>query len=493
MRPCRPACRHRGTAARRPRDVQPRARSQLDRRRRRLRAGGLDGVLVAVLGRLDSRRPSGSSGSAPAAARASPSCSTPTAGPRGRCGCARRRREPTTDVAACSAARVGASCPSRTGRRWPPSGRSPAGAGVHRRLDVSPCPPRPRRRRGPAHDRPRPTDARRRDRRGAGQRRALPVYDGLGWLPPVLGAVLSVVAGRGAGPRAGFPRGLQPVAALLGLLPTSRWCSPATPWCYGLVPTGATLPRCCARRSPRASLDVEELRRPVPHSAGLVLLAVLGVGAIAVLVDALAVSLGKRRPRRTASAAALRRALRVLTGGMGSLPFALTAAGWLGLLLADGSDPVSAGALPSATRLVGRPQPGPGRPPDRSHRPRDRRGRPARPPRPRHPAARRRQRARLSATAARSTTTYNPIPGAGRATLLPRAARSCCAYEDRLPQPDYLRLTTLDLFDEDRRLVVLRAVRLTCAAGPAVQDGIPDPEGLTNASRTPPRLRPRSG
>ena len=76
------------------------------------------------------------------------------------------------------------------------------------------------------------------------------------------------------------------------------------------------------------------------------LLAVLGVGAIAVVVDLLAVAL-----RRVALSGLPLLVLfavpsAVLPGGLGVLPFLLCAAGWLGLLLADSADTTAQWGLP---------------------------------------------------------------------------------------------------------------------------------------------------
>ena len=315
----------------------------------------------------------------------------------------------------------------------------------------------------------------------------VPVYDGYGWVPRVAGAVL-VVAGTSTVARAlRVPRALQLPVALFGLAAYTAVVFASGSLAYGFVPTGATLDllRVTVEQGLR---DVEELAAPVPTSPGLVLLGVLGVGAIATLVDVLAVSL------RKAAIAGLPLLLlfavpsAVLPGGLGALPFVLTAAGWLGLLLADSSDTVSRWGTPvqgrrSTTAESTTADPGLGRV-----------GR------------------RIGVTAlgiavvvpivvpgletgllgggsgpgfgngARSTTTYNPILELAGQLSLPEP-RELLRYETDDPQPDYLRLTTLDLFDEDTGW---SSSELSGdLRRDAVQDGIPEPGGLTSANRRP--------
>ena len=300
----------------------------------------------------------------------------------------------------------------------------------------------------------------------------VPVFDGLGWLIRVLGAVVAV-AGAGTLARyAGLPRVVQPLAGALGLGLYVSLVFAGSTLAFGLVPVGETL-RVLGETIGQGLLDVEELAPPVPTSAGLVLLATLGVGGIAVLVDLLAVTL------RQAALAGLPLLLlfavpaAVLPGGLGWWPFALGAAGWLGLLLADGSDAVSRWGTP--LRSAGR---GPATDPSLGR------------------VGRRIGAAALGVAVvvpallpgldgrlvgdgtggngfggSRSTTTYNPILELGGQLRLPEPGRLLMRYQTNDSEPDYLRLTTLDTFDEETGW---SSSELSAdLQDDAVQDGIP--------------------
>ncbi len=274
-----------------------------------------------------------------------------------------------------------------------------------------------------------------------------PLYADLGWLLRVLGAI-AVVAGSAALARAvHLPRVLQPLAGFVGLAAYVVVVFAPSTLHYGALPWRDTL---TALRSilDDGLLDVEELGPPVPTRPGLVLLAVLGAGAIAVLVDTIAVVL------RRASIAGLPLLLlfavpsAVLPAGTGWLPFVLAAAGWLGLLLADGRDKVSRWGPPltAAAQRSASSDPSLGR------------------------VGRRIGAAALGVAVvvpvlvpgmdgrllgggsgngterggARSTTTYNPITRLAGQLQLPEP-KTLLTY--RTDAPDYLRLTTLDRFD----------------------------------------------
>ena len=154
----------------------------------------------------------------------------------------------------------------------------------------------------------------------------VPVFDGFGWLVRVLLAVVVVAGASALARRAGLPRVLEPVAGLLGLGLFASVVFARSTLVFGVLPGGQTV-RSLGTTLGQGLLDVEELAPPVPSNPGLVLLAVLGVGAIAVLVDLLAVTL------RQAAVAGLPLLLlfavpaAVLPDGLGWWPFALGAAG----------------------------------------------------------------------------------------------------------------------------------------------------------------------
>lgn len=312
----------------------------------------------------------------------------------------------------------------------------------------------------------------------------IPVFDGLGWLLRVLGAIVAVAGAATLLRRTGAPRGLQPIAGVLGLAAYVALVFAASTLSYAVVPGTETL-RLLGDTIGQGLLDVEELAPPVPTDAGLVLLAVLGVGAIAVAVDTLAVTM--RRPAVAGLPLLLLFAVpaAVLPGGLGWWPFVLGAAGWMGLLLADGRDTVSRWGTPLRAA---------GRGPVASDPSTGRFGR------------------RIGAAAlgvaivvpalvpldgrvlgsgggdgtgggSRTTTTFNPILELGGQLRQPEPHRLLLRYRTDDPTPDYLRLTTLDLFDESTGW---SSSQLSAdLQDDAVQDGIPEPQDASFVSGVP--------
>ena len=275
-----------------------------------------------------------------------------------------------------------------------------------------------------------------------------PIYADYGWVVHVLGGVAAVATAAALARAVGVPRMLQPLAGVVGLALFVAVAFAGSTLRFGFVPGVETL-RLLSSTVDQGLQDVQELGPPVPTRPGLVLLAVLGTGGIAVLVDALAVV-----ARRVAVAGLPLLLLfavpaTVLSDGLGFLPFVLGAIGWLGLLVADGSDrvarwgtPLQTASLRGSTRgsVVGRT------------------GR------------------RIGATAlgvavvvpllvpgldgrlftgngggdgeggSRNTTTYNPLTRLAGQLRLP-APQTLLTYRTG-SEPEYLRLTTLDTFDE---------------------------------------------
>ena len=313
----------------------------------------------------------------------------------------------------------------------------------------------------------------------------LPVFDGTGWVLRVLGAVAAVAGAATLARRGGLPRLLHPLAGLLGLTAYTCLVFARSTLAYLVVPTGDTLTLLTDLVS-QGLLDVEELAAPVPTRPGLVLLAVLGVGAITVVVDLLAVTL------RAAAVAGLPLLLlfavpaAVLPDGLGWWPFALGAGGWLGLLLADGSDTVSRWGTPLRTGRGGAAaDPGLGRVGRRI-------GAAALGVAVVVPAVVPGLDGRLLGGGAggdgfgggsRSTTTYNPILELGGQLRLPEPGRLLMRYETDDPRPDYLRLTTLDRFDEQGGW---SSSELSAdLQDDAVQPGIPVPLGASRVEVLP--------
>jgi transglutaminase-like putative cysteine protease/uncharacterized membrane protein YhaH (DUF805 family) len=304
-----------------------------------------------------------------------------------------------------------------------------------------------------------------------------PLYADYGWVLHVLGGVAAVATAAALARAVGCPRLLQPVAAVAGLAAFAALAFAGGTLRWGVVP-GVETVRLLSSTVRQGFLDVQELGPPVPSRPGLVLLAVLGVGGIAVLVDVLAVVV------RRAAVAGLPLLLlfavpaTVLSEGLGLLPFVFAAVGWLGLLVADGSDRVARWGTPLQTAsLRGRSQ---GSTVGRTGR-------------------------RISAAAlgvavvvpllvpgldgrllagsgggegeggSRNTTTYNPLTRLAGQLRLPEP-QTLLTYRTETA-PEYLRLTTLDTFDE--RGQWSSSELSGDVTDDAVQRGIPIPVGQT--------------
>ncbi|MCU1588676.1 MAG: transglutaminase domain protein [Frankiales bacterium] len=166
-----------------------------------------------------------------------------------------------------------------------------------------------------------------------------PMFAGKQWGSEVYGAIAVVAATGVVGRRLSLPRLIQPVLALLVLAGYLLVVFAGGTLSHGL-PTGASLDRLRALAD-AANSDIQRYRAPVPPNEGLILLSAAGVGVVAVLVDLLAVTL-----RRAALAGLPLLALfavpsAVVPGGVGSVPFALGAVGWLLVLGVEGQDVVS--------------------------------------------------------------------------------------------------------------------------------------------------------
>ncbi|MGZ6804405.1 MAG: DUF3488 domain-containing protein, partial [Nocardioidaceae bacterium] len=214
----------------------------------------------------------------------------------------------------------------------------------------------------------------------------------------------------------------------------------------------------------------------MPTSDGLVLLSAAGVGAVAVAVDLLAVVLER------AAVAGLPLLLlfvvpsSVVPGGLGDLPFVLGALGWLGLLLVEGSERVGRWGTPMRSSVPGGDDSSLGRVGRRI-------GVAAVGMAVVVPALVPGLDARLAGGTgggsggdgggSSEAQTFNPITRLRDQLTLPRPV-PLLVYRTDDPEPDYLRLTTLDVWNgsgwSSSKLVVDRRRG-------RVQAGIPTPVG----------------
>lgn len=315
------------------------------------------------------------------------------------------------------------------------------------------------------------------------------VFTSRGWLLPVVGVVTVVTALGVAGRRLGLSAVLQPLLALAGVAAyVHLFTAPVRARLAAADEPDAGTVAAVSRLLEEAFVDMDRLGAPVPTRSGLLLLTVLGVGLVAVIVDLLAAGL-----RRPALAGFPLLALflvpaSVVPEGVGWLPFVLGAAGWLALLLAEGRERTGRWG---SSLLAGRA------------------GAPPRTPTGVDPLAqvgRRIGAAALGLAVAvpaalpgleagflagrgsggfglgggsREITTYNPITRLkGQLVRTGEAPLLRITTDD--PEPGYLRMTVLDRYTDQ----TWSQSRLNASEDERVEEGLPRPQGLTDATPT---------
>lgn len=159
------------------------------------------------------------------------------------------------------------------------------------------------------------------------------VLEGLSWLLVVAGVVV-VVTLAGIGARAlRVPSWLQPLGGAVAVLLYTTIVFGHDRF-LGIVPTPATIAGLRADVS-TAFADIAELAAPVPARPGILLLAVGGVGLVAILVDLLASVLNRAALAGLPLLGLYTVPVAVDRDGIGWLPFVLGAAGFCWLLAAE--------------------------------------------------------------------------------------------------------------------------------------------------------------
>ncbi|HWB66910.1 MAG TPA: DUF3488 and transglutaminase-like domain-containing protein [Mycobacteriales bacterium] len=166
------------------------------------------------------------------------------------------------------------------------------------------------------------------------------VFAGGSWIGPVLGAIVAVAVGTLATRWSPLPSALEaPVAALfvLGWIDLLYARSEAY---LGVIPNGSAMHQ-LARVARAGFDDIRHLPSPVPTHHGVVLIATVGVAAVALLVDLLVVAV-----RRAVLAGLPLLGLFTVCAvtakhGAGIGPFILGAAGYAALLFAEHREHVS--------------------------------------------------------------------------------------------------------------------------------------------------------
>ena len=311
-----------------------------------------------------------------------------------------------------------------------------------------------------------------------------PVLHGGHWFWKVFGAVVAVVVAGLLSRALRLPKALQPLVGLLLLAAYLCLAFVHGTLHHGIVPTHATLDGLRALVD-AGRADIDKYAPPLTPGAGVVLLAAAGVGAVALLVDLVAVTLDRVAVAGLPLLALFAVPSAVLPHGLGGLVFAVGASGWLVLLLEEGSDRVGRWGTPMRSALPGARAGG-----DDSSL-----GRVGR---------------RIGAAAVglaivvpsavpgldqrlvgggsggaggagdgpSRATTYNPLTTLRDQLTLPHP-RQLFVYSTDDPHPDYVRMTTLDKYDGNGwSSSKLEADRQEAR----VQKGIPQPTGENDST-----------
>jgi transglutaminase-like putative cysteine protease len=163
------------------------------------------------------------------------------------------------------------------------------------------------------------------------------VFEEWRWIWYAWAAIAAVVGAQLLARSVRLPAALVPVAGAAGLLVYLTVVFTSRAALLGLVPTPESL-RLLRTGLDRGLTNVNELAAPVPATTGLLLLTAASIGAVAIVVDLVAV--GLRRP--AASGLALLALYAVPTAvavdGVPWVLFAVGATGYLLLLLVEGRD-----------------------------------------------------------------------------------------------------------------------------------------------------------
>ena len=165
------------------------------------------------------------------------------------------------------------------------------------------------------------------------------VFNDFGWLQPVAGgiAVVAIVSELARSTR--VAAALGPVLAAAAMLLYVTAIEAGDKAYGGVIPTGASL-RALGDLARNGFDDIRSLATPVPTHQSLVLLAVVGIAAVELVVDLIAVTLRRAAVAGLPLLAVFALCTSVSRHGVGWIPFANATAGYLWLLLTDAKDRV---------------------------------------------------------------------------------------------------------------------------------------------------------
>ena len=166
------------------------------------------------------------------------------------------------------------------------------------------------------------------------------VFDDMQWLFPVAGGILLVAAVNEVTRRTPIAAAAGPIlAANAVLLYVTAIDTGSSAYAYVFPTRGSLTGLADLARS--GFTDIRTLAAPVPTHRGLVLLAIVGLSAVELVVDLVAVTLRRAAAAGLPLLAVFALCTSVSKGGVGWLPFGIATAGYLSLLLADSRDRIS--------------------------------------------------------------------------------------------------------------------------------------------------------
>jgi hypothetical protein len=181
------------------------------------------------------------------------------------------------------------------------------------------------------------------------------VFADMRWLFPVAGAIFLVAAVNELTRRTPVAAALGPLLAAGSVLVYVTALDAGTTAYAGFLPTRSSLTT-LGELARSGFTDIRTLAAPVPTHRGLVLLAVVGLAAVELVVDLLAVTLRRAAAAGLPLLAVFALCTSVSKGGVGWLPFGITTAGYLWLLLVDARDRIGRWGRTLGVDPAARPQ-----------------------------------------------------------------------------------------------------------------------------------------
>lgn len=317
----------------------------------------------------------------------------------------------------------------------------------------------------------------------------LDVFASADWLMPVTGGIAVVAIVSELARRTRVAAAIGPLLAAGAVLLYITWLYSRDLAYARFIPTGSSLQH-LGDLARSGFTDVRSLATPVPTHRGLVLLAVVGVAAVALVVDLVAVTMRHAAVAGLPLLAMFALCTSVSRHGVGWLPFVLGAAGYLWLLLTDSKDRVGRWGRTLGTTEPARPS---WSDPEAASSPLSILGRRAgalaivigvvvpllipglHGGLPKHGGD-----GTGTGNGSSRVVTLNPIVSVVQNLLLSPNATPVLRMSSSDPEPSYLRLTALDRFDG----TTFSPSDLTAPSGSTVRNGIKAPQVTGTAVTT---------